>query len=124
MREIKFRVWNIVEKGMFDITDSQWPLKTWVSRPDNFVVMQYTGLKDKDGKEIYEGDIVAEWRDKYRREGTKFTVEYHQTGFRGISSEGDKYGPFTKNLYINDRNPILEVVGNIYEPLKGGRASN
>lgn len=116
MRELKFRVWNIIEGGMFDPFEVRdFSLQTWTKRPDNFSVMQFTGLQDKNGKEIYEGDIVAEWRDRHRQEGAVFIVEYYKTGFRGVSKDSDRYGPFTKNLYVNNDNPILEIIGNIYQ---------
>ena len=68
MREIKFRMWNNGTKEMsepFDLGDLDDGLlipnleDTSKFRIDNCEIMQYTGLKDKNGKEIYEGDIVT-----------------------------------------------------------------
>ena len=61
MREIKFRAWNTVswhKPGMvYDYQDSIYVESIGFNDPD-VPIMQYTGLKDKNGKEIYEGDIV------------------------------------------------------------------
>ena len=62
MREIKFRAWNQAEKKMIvnrvGFHYEQHPYTKWDDCGDDLILMQYTGLKDKNGKEIYEGDVV------------------------------------------------------------------
>lgn len=59
MREIKFRAWLIgIEKMMYEIEKDDDLADIIADNGKRYVLMQYTGLKDKNGKEIYEGDIV------------------------------------------------------------------
>lgn len=66
MRPIKFRAWNKFEKVMYDNVqdfsdDPNLPPSNFgelLGLPDEWEVMQFTGLKDRNGKEIYEEDIV------------------------------------------------------------------
>ena len=63
MREIKFRAWDKVRKELINISclspsNILTPKTPNQRNKENIIIMQYTGLKDKDGKEIYEGDII------------------------------------------------------------------
>lgn len=114
MRKIKFRAWI---KEVDEIREVEY-INFWekkISYPHKFCkeyylnadfdeieIMEYTGLKDKNGKEIYEGDILFEsFREEY------FKVVFENGSFR---AEADGY-----SLDLEDYDDICEVVGNIYE---------
>ena len=63
MREIKFRIYNTKQKKMHNHKPFNSMLlgRLWRGYKDNLVFMQYTDLKDKNRREIYEGDIVK-WK--------------------------------------------------------------
>jgi len=106
MRELKFRAWNgeAMEYGGFGvhaggkiIIDASGLTKVTEDSP----VMQFTGLHDKNGKEIYEGDIVqeglrhwtAQWNQKYLK--FELTSETTSAGMYGFS------GAVIGNIYEN-----------------------
>jgi uncharacterized phage protein (TIGR01671 family) len=109
MRELKFRAWNgvnLIDRSLFD---RNWYYKdklVSVAHPNdirNLKVMQYTGLKDKNGTEIYEGDILS--------------VPSHYEGDIEYSASCERVrfieGGFEIDCSINFSD--CEVIGNIHE---------
>lgn len=124
MREFKFRAWNKADGYMVNtpIGVSTIVRDEINGRNESYEILQFTGLKDKNGHEIYEGDMIPYHFDKnvlgivsYGRYENIFG-EGHKAIHIGfyVDWKNDRY----KNLLRRDLEywiEVSEVVGNIYE---------
>lgn len=122
MREIKFRAWDTslspaimrtgITIGVIGGDDGMQWLYTdngYLSTPvdDDTIFMQFTGLKDKNGKEIYEGDVVinkiGHWDDDMSDK--PIVVKY----------DSGRFYPWGTGDWDYRSDVYYEVIGNIYE---------
>jgi uncharacterized phage protein (TIGR01671 family) len=107
-REIKFRAWDLDAKDkMYHWEEISRTFIEHLNHP-RVAVMQFTGLTDKNGKEIYEGDLISEsnsspYEVKWQYHSVKWIMQSFEEGryYREMHSD------YAKNNY--------EIIGNIYE---------
>ncbi len=96
MRTLKFRAWDKKGNAMRDDIQAFYGSFWDILKDDRWVVMQYTGLKDKNGKEIYEGDILQ-------------NISFKEC--IGVMEWLEKDACFTRFYPLFN----FEIIGNIYE---------
>lgn len=137
MREIKFRAWDKKKKEMLDssiiiclngtlfcATPTKCILNYNLTPIKDFILMQYTGLKDRKGKEVFEGDICKdpEFSDIVQVKfgcdyGKEYGNDYVDAGFglQGIHPYSNGRVKWSKDRLNTRYAENLEIIGNIYE---------
>jgi len=116
MRNNKFRIWAKEPEWMDEVKELSWACDGTISHingclADNFILMQSTGLPDRNGKEIFDGDIV---------EGEKYSGKpgIYDRHIGVVKFRHESFSSFGINQYKGQEakmNSLFEIVGNIYD---------
>lgn len=118
MREIKFRAWDSennckkLSVGIMELFDDMlaFRFEHFEQDPENIVFEQFTGLHDKNGREIYEGDVV-----RIARYGGELQTHGEISEEKGAFCVRNGYAVAETDILGQFKPEIIEVIGNIHE---------
>ena len=132
MREIKFRIWVLPNEGFGGEMETEsfgmCPKGSWwqyadqgyyinnKGEPKEFELMQFTGSKDKNGVEIYEGDIIDMVTPNiFKKFKTRtYQIKWDRFKWVAVALDGQFKQVFPKNFTETER-VKSKIIGNIYE---------
>lgn len=116
MRDIKFKVWDKINNKMYDYgSDEACELleegvdfmgMSFLSCQPNVIWLQYTGIEDKDGKSIYEGDIINRINSYDKKLSENYIITWSE---KYLSWYAEGFGT------LFDIGNDIKIIGNIYE---------
>ena len=103
MRKLKFRAWDSANNEMYIVKPLQWwQLGDEIASHENEPIMQFSGLKDSKGVEIYDGDIVAD------EDGNTAEIRWSRR-------QAQFYADYEDYQDLDGINQWATVIGNIYK---------
>lgn len=109
MKEIKFRAWDTTDNTMYRNIQNGNVFADFL-HSGTFEIMQFTGLKDKNSKEIYEGDVIRNEHDEFKDYSVLWSAKvgaWILNGHNCSNSYNDILTKFSPSEF-------WEIIGNIY----------